>query len=97
MLIGWVLFRATTIDSAIDIIVNMHSFGGLPEAGPVAVRVAAAVVITVFLMHLQDWFVIRKGEAFERKRWVFWPVLIFFQGLCLMIGEPSREFIYFQF
>ena len=97
VLIGWVLFRATTIDSALDIIVNMHTFSGLPEAGPVAIRVAAAVVITVVLMHLQDWFVIRKGEAFERKRWIFWPVLIFFQALCLMIGEPSSEFIYFQF
>jgi len=97
VLIGWVLFRATTIDSAIDIIVNMHFFAALPDAGPVAARIAIAVLVTVVLMHLQDWFVIKKGEAFERKRWVFWPVLIFFQGLCLIIGEPSSEFIYFQF
>jgi D-alanyl-lipoteichoic acid acyltransferase DltB (MBOAT superfamily) len=97
VLIGWVLFRATSIDSAFDIIANMHTFSGLPEGGPLAMRVAIATAVTVMYMHLQDWFVIKKGEAFERKRWVFWPVLIFLQGLCLLIGEPSSEFIYFQF
>jgi hypothetical protein len=75
----------------------MHANGALPGAGPVAGRVAVVTLIAVVFMHLQDWFVIAKGEAFERKRWVFWPVLILLQGLCLMTGEPSVEFIYFQF
>jgi len=97
VLVGWVLFRATSIDSALEIITNMHAYGGLPEAGPVAMKVALATLVTVALMHLQDWFVIARGEAFEKKKWVFWPVLILLQGLCLMIGEPSSEFIYFQF
>ena len=60
-------------------------------------KVALATLATVVLMHLQDWFVIAKGDAFENRKWIFWPVLIFLQGLCLMIGEPSVEFIYFQF
>ncbi len=97
VLIGWVLFRATSIDSAFDIVANMHVLNDLPDAGPVALRIAIATTVAVILMHLQDWFVIAKGEAFEQKRWVFWPVLIFFQALCLLIGEPSSEFIYFQF
>ena len=97
VLIGWVLFRAHSIESAWGIIVNMHTFGGLPEQGPIAGRVFIATLVAVIWMHLQDWFVIRKGEAFERNKWLFWPVLIFFQGLCLMTGEPSSEFIYFQF
>jgi D-alanyl-lipoteichoic acid acyltransferase DltB (MBOAT superfamily) len=97
VLIGWVLFRATSLDSAFDIIASMHANGALPGAGPVAGRVAVVTLIAVVFMHLQDWFVIAKGEAFERKRWVFWPVLILLQGLCLMTGEPSVEFIYFQF
>ncbi len=97
VLIGWVLFRAHSIDSAFDIIANMHTFAGLPEQGAVAGRVFAVTVFALIWMHLQDWFVISKGEAFESKKWVFWPVLIFFQGLCLMTGEPSSEFIYFQF
>jgi len=97
VLVGWVLFRATSIDSALDIIANMHTLIGLPAAGPVAVKVAIVTAATVILMHLQDWFVITKGEAFENKKWSFWPTLILLQGLCLMIGEPSSEFIYFQF
>lgn len=97
VLIGWVLFRATSLDSAFDIIASMHANGALPGAGPVAGRVAVVTLIAVVFMHLQDWFVIAKGEAFERKRWVFWPDLILLQGLCLMTGEPSVEFIYFQF
>ena len=97
MLIGWVLFRATSIDSAFDIIANMHLLGELPAPGPVAMRIAMATVATLVLMHLLDWFVIAKGAAFERKRWIFWPILAFFQALCLLIGEPSSEFIYFQF
>lgn len=97
VLIGWVLFRAHSIDDAFNIITNMHTFGGLPDAAPKAGLIALTTVATVLLMHLQDWFVIKKGEAFEHKKWVFWPVIIFFQALCLIVGEPSSEFIYFQF
>jgi D-alanyl-lipoteichoic acid acyltransferase DltB (MBOAT superfamily) len=97
VLLGWVLFRATSIDSAFEIMANMHSLTSLPAAGPVAMRVALITIATVILMHLQDWFVIARGENFETKRWVFWPVLTFFLALCLMIGAPSEEFIYFQF
>ena len=97
VLLGWVLFRANSLDSALDILVNMHTFAELPAAGPVALRVALATLATVVLLHLLDWFVIAKGAVFETKRWVFWPVLVLIQGLCLMIGEPSDEFIYFQF
>lgn len=97
VLVGWVLFRATSIDSAVDIVANMHTLSGLPAADPIALRIAIATLATVVLMHLLDWFVIAKGDKFESKRWIFWPVLIFLQGLFLMIGEPSSEFIYFQF
>ena len=97
ILIGWVLFRAHSIDSAIDIIASMHTFGSLPEAGSVAIRITAITVLAVVYMHLQDWFVIAKGEAFEKKKWVFWPALVLLQAICLLVGAPSSEFIYFQF
>ncbi len=97
VLIGWVLFRAHSIDSALGIIANMHTVSGLPEPGSVAIRVTAITVLGVVYMHLQDWFVIAKGEAFERKKWIFWPVLVLLQAICLLVGAPSEEFIYFQF
>ena len=97
VLIGWVLFRAHSIDQALEIIVNMHTFSGLPEPSSVAIRITAVTLLALVYMHLQDWFVIAKGEAFERKKWVFWPVLVFLQAICLLVGAPSDEFIYFQF
>lgn len=97
ILLGWVLFRATSIDSAFEIIANMHTITGLPEPGPIALLVALMTVATLLLMHLQDWFVIARGEKFETKRWVFWPTLILIHAIVLMIGAPSEEFIYFQF
>jgi D-alanyl-lipoteichoic acid acyltransferase DltB (MBOAT superfamily) len=97
VLLGWVLFRAHSLESAFGIIANMHTFAGLPEASSVAIRVTAVTALAVIYMHLQDWFVIARGEAFERKKWVFWPVLVVLQAICLLIGAPSSEFIYFQF
>jgi len=97
VLIGWVLFRAHSIESAFEIIGNLHTFSGLPEASSVAIRVTAATLVTLIYMHLQDWFVIARGEAFEQKKWIFWPVLVLLQAICLLVGAPSSEFIYFQF
>ncbi len=97
VLLGWVLFRANSIESALTIMGDMHSFAGLPAAGPVAPLVAITVLVTVVLMHLWDWFVIAKGEAFESKKWLFWPVLVLINAILLLVGEPSNEFIYFQF
>ena len=51
----------------------------------------------LLLMHLLDLFVLRKAEWFERKWWLFWPLLILGMAFCLLIGKPSQEFIYFQF
>lgn len=97
VLLGWVLFRAQDLGTAFNIIGDMHTLVGLPASGPVAMTIFAMTVATVVSMHLLDYFVIRKGDAFEKRPWLFWPALIFAHFLCLMIGEPSNEFIYFQF
>lgn len=97
ILLGWVLFRATSLDSAWDVFINMHSFSGLPDAGVHAVKIFSLTCFAVFIMHIFDRFVINKGDAFKNKPWIFWPVLIIIFSFCLLIGEPSSEFIYFQF
>ena len=98
VLVGWVLFRATSLASAIDILADMHGLGGeLPAPGSVAVTILALTAGTVIFMHLMDLFVLKRAEAFENKPWLFWPVLILIHAICLLIGEPSNEFIYFQF
>jgi len=97
IMLSWVLFRATNMDSAWNILVNMHSIAGLPESGPTAMLIFAMTVTVFALMHLMDLFVINRAEKFETRPWLFWPSLVIGAAICLLIGEPSSEFIYFQF
>jgi D-alanyl-lipoteichoic acid acyltransferase DltB (MBOAT superfamily) len=97
VLVGWVLFRATSLSSAMDVLVNMHSFGSLPAPGPLASTILVLTVAALLLTHLMDYYVIKGAEKLENKPWLFWSLLIIGQTLCLLIGEPSNEFIYFQF
>lgn len=97
VLLGWVLFRATSLEGALSVMQDMHSLTGLPAAGEMAVVIFGLTVLAVLLMHLMDRFVINGSEKLENRPWLFWTLLVIGQTLCLMIGEPSSEFIYFQF
>jgi D-alanyl-lipoteichoic acid acyltransferase DltB (MBOAT superfamily) len=97
VLLGWVLFRATSIDSAMTILADMHGLNALPEPGPVAATIAGLTLAAVFLMHLMDFYILKAADKLERRPWLFWLLLVTAQTLCLLIGEPSNEFIYFQF
>jgi len=97
VLIGWVLFRANSIGSAFNILGDMHSFSGLPAPAASAALMFALVALAVLLMHLIDRFILLKAAWFQSKWWLFWPSLIIGLTLCLLVGKPSQEFIYFQF
>ena len=97
VLIGWVLFRANSLTDAGNLLLDMHFLSGLPLAHAGAWLPLLYVSLAVVLMHLMDWGILRKGEALERRPWLFWSLIVIGHTLCLMIGEPSSEFIYFQF
>ncbi|MFT5138842.1 MAG: alginate O-acetyltransferase complex protein AlgI [Lysobacterales bacterium] len=97
IMLGWVLFRATSLDGAFSLIADMHTFSGLPAASDVAFIIFGLTIAGLLLMHLMDKYVISSSEKLENKPWLFWPLLVIGQMICLMIGEPSSEFIYFQF
>jgi len=97
ILIGWVFFRATDIHSAFNIIGNLHTIGSASELGVNAWTIFILTAIWILLVHVMDYFVIKSADSFEQKSWLFWLVIILGQALCLLIGEPSNEFIYFQF
>ncbi|MCJ8294987.1 MAG: MBOAT family protein [Colwellia sp.] len=97
ILIGWVFFRATDINSAITIIGNLHTFGSANQLGANAWSIFILTSVWVLLMHVMDYFVIKSADKLEKKNWQFWLLIILGQALCLLIGEPSNEFIYFQF
>ena len=97
ILIGWVFFRAIDINSAIIIIGNLHTFGSASQLGANAWSIFILTSVWVLLMHVMDYFVIKSADKLEKKNWQFWLLIILGQAICLLIGEPSNEFIYFQF
>jgi len=97
ILIGWVFFRATDIHSAITIIGNLHTFGSARELGANAWTIFILTAAWILIVHIMDYFVIKSADKLEKKNWQFWLLIILGQAICLLIGEPSNEFIYFQF
>ncbi len=97
ILIGWVFFRATDINSAITIIGNLHTFGSASDLGANAWTIFIFTAVWILMVHVMDYFVIKSADKLEKKNWQFWFLIILGQALCLLIGEPSNEFIYFQF
>ncbi len=97
VMIGWVFFRAQGLDQAFDMLGDLHRFAGVPWSTPTALTVFGMVVGAVFLVHLLDWWVLRSAETIESNKWLLWPLLILLQAICLLIGKPSSDFIYFQF
>lgn len=97
VLLGWVFFRANSLDSAFQLLVDMHGFAALPAAAGTAITAGVLTVSALLLMHVIDYFVVHESDAIESRAWLFWSILILFHTLCLLIGKPSSEFIYFQF
>jgi D-alanyl-lipoteichoic acid acyltransferase DltB (MBOAT superfamily) len=97
ILIGWVFFRAIDINSAITIIGNLHTLNSASELGANAWFIFILTTFWILLVHVMDYFVIKSADKLEKKNWQFWLLIIIGQALCLLIGEPSNEFIYFQF
>jgi D-alanyl-lipoteichoic acid acyltransferase DltB (MBOAT superfamily) len=97
ILIGWVFFRATDLASAIDIIIGLHTVNADAVQGAQALTIFVITVVWIFLTHVMDYGVIKGADKLENKPWLFWTLMIIGQALCLFIGAPSSEFIYFQF
>ena len=97
VLIGWVLFRATSLENAFGMLVDLHHFGSTVAPGSNTTIILVFVVAGLLIMHLLDYGVLKNGEKWQKRPWLFWPLLVLAQATCLLIGEPSNEFIYFQF
>lgn len=97
ILIGWVFFRANDLPSALDIIANLHTFSAGAEQGQHAWTIFFMTVFWITLTHFMDYGVIKGAHKLENKPWLFWMLMTIGQALCLFIGAPSSEFIYFQF
>ena len=76
-----------------EIFINMHTLSGLPEASIHATKIFGLTVLALLIMHLFDKFVINKGEKFENKPWIFWPVLVFIFSICLFLALTLARII----
>lgn len=97
ILIGWVFFRATDLSSALNIIINLHVFNADIAMGANAIAIFIITAVWILLVHVMDFYVIKGAHKLESKPWLFWLLMTLGQAICLFIGEPSNEFIYFQF
>lgn len=97
VVIGWVLFRASTLDRAAEMIASLHSPYGLPAASGEAIVTAVLSAAALFWICSIDAVVIHRGGALERRGWLLWPLLVLGQGFAMLLGESGHAFIYFQF
>ncbi len=97
VLIGWVFFAATDLSAALTIIRDLHQFNSTVSTGDYAMAIFIITSVWILLVHVMDFYVISGANKLENKPWLFWLLIILGQSLCLFIGEPSNEFIYFQF
>lgn len=97
ILIGWVFFRAEDITSALQILQTIHTFGSDIEIGRHAIAIFLMTSIWMLLVHIMDFYVIKGADKLEKKSWLFWLLIVLGQSICILVGEPSNEFIYFQF
>lgn len=97
ILIGWVIFRSLSLESAFDIVLTLHNPSSTVAWGPYTLIFFILSAAALLVMHLLDFVVIRWGESIERKVWLLWPMLLLLQFACFFYGEPSDAFIYFQF
>lgn len=97
ILMGWVLFRADNLHSAYSILIELHNFSSDIAVGNNAVAIFIFTISWLFIVHVMDYGVIKGADKLENKPWLFWLLMTLGQAICLFIGAPSSEFIYFQF
>ena len=95
--IGWVFFRAESVQDALTIIAALHSPGSAVEAQPFAGGLLAMVAVAILLIHCIDYGIVHGRELITRRYARFVPLLILGLTFTILIGEPGYEFIYFQF
>jgi hypothetical protein len=95
VLLGWVLFRASTFHGALAVLKSMHGFGASSSFTYSATATLLFVVLGLVLCHLATHLFERRPVA-ERGPWL-WPVTAMLLAVCFGLGAGGRAFIYFQF
>lgn len=96
IVVGWVLFRATSLDNAFDVLRGMHA--PLAGLGASAVSLISVVHVAVALVVMVTVDVIAtRWHGRPVSGWRYWPLIVVALMFSLMFGGANRAFIYFQF
>ncbi|MEZ4334109.1 MAG: MBOAT family O-acyltransferase [Myxococcota bacterium] len=96
VLVGWVFFRATSLDGAFAMLARLH--GSTLDVAPAAHAPLEALLVVVALggSHALD-ALVRDRCAWIERPLVYWPALATGFAIALLWGGTGQEFIYFRF
>jgi alginate O-acetyltransferase complex protein AlgI len=108
VVIGWVIFRAATIEEAFRVYAGMAGLNGFALSDALAWQVTPdqwAVLllgcVAVYLPKLWEmrprWAALADGAPLPRAFWVAAPLLCFALSLVLLYSRAAVPFLYFQF
>jgi D-alanyl-lipoteichoic acid acyltransferase DltB (MBOAT superfamily) len=96
VIVGWVLFRATTLRSAWSIIRGMLAPVKASIWQATSIYVPILTVVAIVFCHAIDYLASHKQSQMLRGR-VLWPVTVVLLAFALLYHGNARTFIYFQF
>ena len=96
VLMGYVLFRARGVGSALSFFASLHSSRAPSIVSHDAIATGVASAGAIVFCHLLDFVVRRRDPAIERD-WIIWPALVVTLTFIALFGAATQPFIYFQF
>jgi alginate O-acetyltransferase complex protein AlgI len=96
IVLGWVFFRAETLNDAISIILTMHGVTDVLMASATGLLNIYWVIIALVACHAIDWWILKRNNALNRS-WIIWPAMTGLLVFSMLFSEPGTPFIYFQF
>ncbi len=96
VLMGYVLFRAGSIDAVLHFLASLHSSHAPSIVSRDAMTTVVACVTAIVFCHMLDHLVRQRRTAIERG-WVVWPAMVVAVTSIVLFGAATQPFIYFAF
>ena len=95
VVLGWVLFRADSLGSALRVLGGMHA----PEVASDVTRasVLTLVLVGAGLVVCHGVSALAERTGLQKRPALLWPAVATCMAVAMAIGTPGQSFIYFQF
>jgi len=95
-IIGWILFRAEGMKSALNMLRSMHHPRVVSEISRATLTTLGLTVFAIVFCHGVDYVGHKREEAATRPR-ILWPATCLALAFAIAYGESGHAFTYFQF